>query len=95
MVLFVKIICCKKKEFLDYENIILVIEDEPDINKTISYNLLTEGFEPISAYNLLEADDWIQSNSPDLILLDLMLPDVPGLIFVKGLNQKINLIIFL
>ena len=71
------------------KNIILVIEDEPDINKTISYNLLTEGFEPISAYNLLEADDWIQSNSPDLILLDLMLPDeIPGLDFCKRIKSK-------
>ena len=70
------------------QNIILVIEDEPDINKTISYNLLTEGFEPISAYNLLEADDWIQSNSPDLILLDLMLPDGSGLDFCKRIKSK-------
>jgi len=70
------------------KNIILVIEDEPDINKTISYNLLTEGFEPISAYNLLEADDWIQSNSPDLILLDLMLPDGSGLDFCKRIKSK-------
>lgn len=74
------------------KNIILVIEDEPDINKTISYNLLTEGFEPISVYNLLEADDWIQSNSPDLILLDLMLPDGSGLDFCKRIksNNKFN-----
>ena len=70
------------------KNIILVIEDEPDINKTISYNLLTEGFEPISAYNLQEADDWIQSNSPDLILLDLMLPDGSGLDFCKRIKSK-------
>ena len=70
------------------KNIILVIEDEPDINKTISYNLLTEGFEPISAYNLSEADDWIQSNSPDLILLDLMLPDGSGLDFCKRIKSK-------
>ena len=70
------------------KNKILVIEDEPDINKTISYNLLTEGYEPISVYNLLEADDWIQSNSPDLILLDLMLPDGSGLDFCKRIKSK-------
>ncbi|MEC8000413.1 MAG: response regulator transcription factor [Pseudomonadota bacterium] len=70
------------------KNIILVIEDEPDINKTISYNLLTEGFEPISAYNLQEADNWVQSNSPDLILLDLMLPDGSGLDFCKRIKSK-------
>ena len=70
------------------KNMILVIEDEPDINKTISYNLLTEGFEPISAYNLLEADNLIQSNSPDLILLDLMLPDGSGLDFCKRIKSK-------
>ena len=50
--------------------------------------MLTEGFEPISAYKLLEADDWIQSNSPDLILLDLMLPDGSGLDFCKRIKSK-------
>ena len=50
--------------------------------------MLTEGFEPISVYNLLEADDWIQSNSPDLILLDLMLPDGSGLDFCKRIKSK-------
>ena len=70
------------------KNIILVIEDEPDINKTISYNLLTEGFEPVSVYNLSEADDFIENNFPNLILLDLMLPDGSGLDFCRRIKSK-------
>ena len=55
---------------------ILVVEDEPDINKTVSYNLANEGFYPVSALNLQEADDHLSSNNISLIILDLMLPDL-------------------
>ena len=57
---------------------ILVVEDEPDINKTVSYNLANEGFHPVSALNLQEADDQLSSNNISLIILDLMLPDGSG-----------------
>ena len=40
---------------------ILVVEDEPDINKTVSYNLANEGFHPVSALNLQQADDHLLS----------------------------------
>ena len=46
---------------------ILVVEDEPDINKTVSYNLANEGFHPVSALNLQEADDQLSSNNISLI----------------------------
>ena len=36
---------------------ILVVEDEPDINKTVSYNLANEGYKPLCAFNLQEADN--------------------------------------
>ena len=67
---------------------ILVVEDEPDINKTVSYNLANEGFQPISALNLEEADIKLSSNNVSLIILDLMLPDGSGLDFCKTLKSS-------
>ena len=67
---------------------ILVVEDEPDINKTVSYNLANEGFHPVSALNLQEADDHLSSNNISLIILDLMLPDGSGLDFCKTLKSS-------
>ena len=67
---------------------ILVVEDEPDINKTVSYNLANEGFHPVSALNLKEADDHLSSNNISLIILDLMLPDGSGLDFCKTIKSS-------
>lgn len=58
---------------------ILIIEDEPDIRKTLEYNISREGYNVVSASSLLEAKSQIESDSFSLILLDLMLPDGSGL----------------
>ena len=54
---------------------ILIIEDEPDIRKTLEYNISREGYHVVSASSLLEAKSQIELESFSLILLDLMLPD--------------------
>lgn len=58
---------------------ILIIEDEPDIRKTLEYNISREGYSVVSASSLVEAKSQIESDSFSLILLDLMLPDGSGL----------------
>ena len=67
---------------------IIVVEDEPDINKTVSYNIANEGLKPLSALNLTEAESYISSNNISLIILDLMLPDGSGLDFCKKLKSS-------
>ena len=67
---------------------ILVVEDEPDINKTVSYNIANEGLKPLSALNISEAESYISSNNISLIILDLMLPDGSGLDFCKKLKSS-------
>ena len=69
---------------------ILIIEDEPDIRKTLEYNISREGYEVISASSLSEARQNLESSSFSLLLLDLMLPDGSGLDLFESLN-KINL----
>ena len=58
---------------------ILIIEDEPDIRKTLEYNISREGYDVVSAPSLSEGRNHLNSGSFSLILLDLMLPDGSGL----------------
>jgi two-component system phosphate regulon response regulator PhoB len=60
-------------------NKVLVIEDEPDIRKTLEYNLTREGFEVYGCGSIKEAKKFIQNPNFSIILLDLMLPDGSGL----------------
>ena len=73
---------------------ILIIEDEPDIRKTLEYNLSREGFDVICASSLSEGKDSINAAKFSLILLDLMLPDGSGLDLCRELKSdpKKNLI---
>ncbi len=57
---------------------ILAIEDEPDVLEVIEYNLSREGFEVLTCEDGEEGLEKIENDSPDLVLLDLMLPGVDG-----------------
>ncbi len=78
---------------------ILIADDEPDILEIIQYNLLTEGFEVITAKNGDEALDLTKRNNPDLIILDMMMPGKTGIEVCRLLRMqpafKKTLIIFL
>ena len=58
---------------------ILIIEDEPDIRKTLEYNISREGYKVVCASSLSKGKEQINSSDFSLILLDLMLPDGSGL----------------
>jgi DNA-binding response OmpR family regulator len=58
---------------------ILLVDDEPLITDSLSYSLQREGYEVKSARDGLSAIQAIQDFQPDLIVLDLMLPDISGL----------------
>ncbi|MBO5224008.1 MAG: response regulator transcription factor [Clostridia bacterium] len=66
---------------------ILVVEDEKNIQTLVSALLETEGYSVISAYNLAEADMLFVSHRPDLIILDLGMPDGDGIVFLKKLRK--------
>lgn len=65
---------------------ILVVDDEEDILKLIEYNLQKSGYRVICAINAETALRIIRLNPPDLILLDLMLPDIDGLEVTRTLK---------
>ena len=58
---------------------ILVVEDEPPIQELICYNLKKERYRVESVASGKEALRLVRSKIPDLVLLDLMLPDLNGL----------------
>jgi two-component system, OmpR family, phosphate regulon response regulator PhoB len=66
---------------------ILIIEDEPDIRKTIDYNLSRESFEVFQAASIAEGEQAIQQHKPDLVILDLMLPDGSGLTLCRDIKS--------
>jgi DNA-binding response OmpR family regulator len=57
---------------------ILVVDDERDIQNLIRFHLRLAGFETLGALSGREALEAVQKSRPDLILLDLMLPDIDG-----------------
>jgi two-component system alkaline phosphatase synthesis response regulator PhoP len=71
---------------------ILLVDDEPDIIDLISYNLEKEGYEIKSASNGRDAIDIAKSFVPDLILLDVMMPEMDGIETCVELreNEELN-----
>ncbi|MDA9691080.1 response regulator transcription factor [Pseudomonadota bacterium] len=67
---------------------VLIIEDEPDIRKTIDYNLSKESFQVFQAGSIAEGELSILDNSPDVIILDLMLPDGSGLTLCRDIKSN-------
>ena len=55
---------------------VLIVEDEPDLRTTLEFNLKSEGYKVISAADGRGAINEIEKKVPDLVLLDLMLPDI-------------------
>lgn len=58
---------------------VLIVEDEAGLADSVSYALQTEGFDVTIATSGAEALGSVRGESPDLILLDLMLPEISGL----------------
>lgn len=58
---------------------ILLVDDEEDIIEFLSYNLIKEGYKVYKAYNGKDAIRITQEVKPDLILLDVMMPEIDGI----------------
>lgn len=67
---------------------ILVVEDEFSINDILTIALSKEGYSVKSVFNGQDALDTIENFKPDLVLLDLMLPDIDGFDICKRISDK-------
>ena len=69
---------------------ILVVDDEPDFAAIVQGNLEKEGFEVEVAYNGVEGLQKVQSNPPDAIVLDVMMPEKDGYVVCKELKGDVK-----
>ncbi len=72
-------------------NRILAIDDDPDILRVLRANLELNGFEVDTASNCQEAEDRLNEGLPDLIILDLILPDGDGVEFCRKLRTEFQI----
>jgi DNA-binding response OmpR family regulator len=71
-----------------FNNKIIVIEDDPDINKLIAYNLRKEGFTVEQAFDGDEASERLKSGYFSVVILDLMLPGINGFDICKEIKER-------
>jgi two-component system, OmpR family, phosphate regulon response regulator PhoB len=67
---------------------ILVVDDEPDIVELIVYNLQEGGYRVLSATDGARALDLAKSHLPDLLVLDVMMPEINGIEVVRRLRSQ-------
>jgi len=66
---------------------ILVVEDDRDISELIVYNLEREGYEIACLYEGSQVVDFVHKRKPEIIILDLMLPEVDGIEICRQLKS--------
>jgi CheY-like chemotaxis protein len=67
---------------------ILIVDDEPDIPELLKLSLINEPYDFLVAYNGEQAIDITLAELPDLILLDIMMPDMDGYEVVEHLKNS-------
>jgi DNA-binding response OmpR family regulator len=71
----------------DTEQKILVVDDEERMARFIHLNLEHDGFAVIEAYRGMKAMDAIRNEMPDLVILDVMLPDIDGFDLLRMIRE--------
>jgi DNA-binding response OmpR family regulator len=66
---------------------VLIVDDDATIRMLLQIGLRLRGFECLMAENGLAAQQILQENHPDLIVVDLMMPMMDGLAFIQWLRQ--------
>jgi len=67
---------------------VLIVDDDADIQRLVSYNLSQAGFRVSTAATGLAALEMVQKHPPDLIILDIMLPDLDGLEVCRTIRHR-------
>ncbi|AUT05572.1 MULTISPECIES: response regulator YycF [Streptococcus] len=66
---------------------VLIVDDEKPISDIIKFNLTKEGYDTITAFDGREAVTAFEEEKPDLVILDLMLPELDGLEVAKEIRK--------
>ncbi len=70
---------------------ILAVDDEARMVRFIRLNLEHDGFQVVEAYNGSQALEQIRTNLPDLVLLDVMMPDIDGFEVLRMIRETNNI----
>jgi two-component system, OmpR family, response regulator RegX3 len=76
---------------LQGRNTILIVEDEESYQDALNVGLSVEGFVVVGATNIAEARALLLSSKPDLVLLDVMLPDGSGIDYCRELHDTTHI----
>lgn len=77
---------------LNPKDYLILIVDDTDANvRLLSHVLRGEGFAPIVAFNGSDAIEMIETRRPDLVLLDVMMPDMSGFEVCSKVNEDVDL----
>ncbi len=71
--------------------LVLIVDDEKTLVKALTFNLQKEGFRVEAAYDGEEALDKVFSLKPDVVVLDLMLPEVDGFEVCRRIRKKLDI----
>lgn len=63
----------------NYQPTVLIVDDEEDIREFLSFNLKRENYNIITAVNGIEAIEATHKHNPDIIILDIMMPEMDGI----------------
>jgi DNA-binding response OmpR family regulator len=80
----------KKKKKQEKKSRILIVEDDLTLLETLEYNLAGEGYEVVSAADGLTALEVARQERPDLIVLDIMLPELDGFEVCRILRREMT-----
>ena len=69
---------------------ILIVDDEKPISDIIKFNMTREGYEVVTAFDGREALDIFEAEFPDIVILDLMLPEIDGLEVARTIRKTSN-----
>ena len=67
---------------------ILIVDDDQNILRLYKEELLEEGYEVVTAINGIEAMEKFEKEVPDLVTLDIQLPDIDGIKLLRQMKEK-------